>query len=422
VGVTDVDHLSACEVNSWWSAFSTARRLPELVALLGRAGTLATPNFQLSRLSRGGLHGLKIAGLSILATLVAHAHTPETSYCKIAIGTEEVAFTFTFDFATLTRMARIDADANARITPAEFATATPAIEAFLRRSVFPELNEREAVFGALTPPVWTGDAHDGIAAGEWAQRLATFTFRNPVLHAPNSVALTFDFFGSLGERHTVLGTFTWNGQENPVIFTRFEPDYFFDTGYRVPALHQFGQYLWLGVTHIWIGYDHVAFLLALLFVQRFRELVKIITAFSVAHTLTLALAALGVVSLPTRWVECAIAASIVYVAAENLWRDPDKLHRWRLTFAFGLVHGFGFATVLRELGLPAEGLVRSLLAFNLGVELGQLAIAALGWPVLLWVNRQTWSRRARVMMSCVLLAFGAVWLIERMFALSFMPF
>ena len=348
------------------------------------------------------------------------AHTPDTSYCKIAIGAEEVAFTFTFDFATLGRMTRIDANADQRITPQEFAAATADIESFIRRSVFVELNEREAAFGALEPPVWAADPA-GISAAEWPQRLATLRFRNAVLHAPDSVAVTFGFFGSLGERHTVLGTFTWNRQENPVIFTRFEPDYFFDTGYRVPALHQFGQYLWLGVSHIFLGYDHVAFLLALLFVTRLRELVKIITAFTVAHTLTLVLAALGVMSLPSRWVESAIAASIVYVAAENLWRDPDQLHRWRLTFAFGLVHGFGFATVLRELGLPAEGLVRSLLAFNLGVELGQLAIAAVCWPLILWMSRQPWSRRARVIVSCVLLAFGAAWLIERVCGLGFMP-
>lgn len=359
--------------------------------------------------------------LACVATASLRAHTPDTSYCKVSIGAEEVAFTFTFDFATLTRMTALDRNRDQRITEAELRTALPAIETFLRRSVFLELNEREAAFGALTPPVWVGDP-GGVASAEWPQRLVTLVFRNPVLHAPDAVALTFDFFGSIGERHTVLGSFVWNGQENPVIFTRFEPDYLFDTGYRVPALDQFGQYLWLGVTHIFLGYDHVAFLLALLFVRRFRDLVKIITAFSVAHTLTLGAAALGVVALPSRWVETAIAASIVYVAAENLWRGADAPHRWRITFAFGLVHGFGFASVLRELGLPSEGLVRSLLAFNLGVELGQLAIATVCWPVLWWIGRRSWSGRVRVAVSCVLLAFGAAWFIDRVFALQLMPF
>lgn len=360
--------------------------------------------------------------LSLVGLLAAaRAHTPDTSYCKIAIGPAEVSFTFTFDLTTLARMAPIDANRDEQITRAELQAAAPAIEGFLRRSVFIELNEREATFGAASLPAWDAVRGDAIAAADYGQQLATLVFRNEVLHAPDAVALTFDFFGTLGERHTVLGTFVWNGNENPVIFTRFEPDYLFDTGYRVPASDQFRQYLWLGMTHIFLGYDHIAFLLALLFVKKFRDLVKIVTAFSVAHTLTLVLAALGVVALPARIVETAIAASIVYVAAENIWRGADNTHRWRLTFVFGLVHGFGFATVLRELGLPSEGLVRSLLAFNLGVELGQLAIAAACWPLILWANQRPWATRLRVMTSSVLLAFGAAWLLDRAFALNFMP-
>jgi hypothetical protein len=359
---------------------------------------------------------------AFMAALSARAHSPDTSYCRIAIGRDEVAFTFTFDLVTLARITRLDANRDDRVSPAELTAALPAIDGFLRGSVFLELNEREATFGSLLPPAWPADAGDAIPVADYGQRLVSLTFRNPVLHAPDAVALTFDFFGTLGERHTVLGNFVWNGQENAVNFTRFEPDYLFDTGYQVPAWEQFAQYLWLGVAHILHGYDHVAFLLALLFVRRFTDLLKVITAFSVAHTLTLALAALGIVALPSRLVESIIAASIVYVAAENLWRVAETSHRWRITFAFGLVHGFGFAAVLRELGLPAEGLVRSLLAFNLGVELGQIAIAAVCWPLLVWVSRRPWSARVRVAVSVVLLAFGTAWLIDRAFALRLMPF
>ncbi|MSU50182.1 MAG: HupE/UreJ family protein [Opitutus sp.] len=364
---------------------------------------------------------LRLVSLFFSILSATAAHTADTSYCKVAIGRTEVAFAFTFDLATLARMAPLDANHDGRVTPAELRAAAPAIESFLRRGVFVELNERDATFGPMTAPSWPADAGDAVVAADYGQRLATLTFRNSVLHAPDAVALTFAFFGTVGERHSVLGTFFWDGHENPVIFTRFEPDYLFDTGYRVPAWDQFKQYLWLGVSHIFLGYDHIAFLLALLFVRRFVDLLKIITAFSVAHTLTLALAALGVVALPPRLVESAIAVSIVYVAAENIWRKIDASHRWRITFAFGLVHGFGFAAVLRELGLPAEGLVRSLLAFNLGVELGQLAIATVCWPILLWIGRQSWAGRARTAISWVLLAFGAAWFLDRAFALHLMP-
>jgi hydrogenase/urease accessory protein HupE len=354
-----------------------------------------------------------------VAALTARAHTPGTSYCRIAIGHEEVAFRFTFDVATLARMAPVDANRDGRLTQPELLAAMPAIEAFLRGSVFLELNEREADFGALSAPSWA--AGEAIPATDWDQRLISFTFTNPVLHAPDAVALTFDFFGTLGERHTVLGNFTWGGQENPVVFTRFEPDYLFATGHRVPALYQFRQYLVLGIAHILRGYDHIAFLIALLFVRRFVDLVKIITAFTLAHSITLALAALGLVSLPSRLVESGIAASIVYVAAENLWRNADPARRWVVALGFGLVHGFGFATILRELGLPNDGLVRCLLAFNLGVELAQLAIAAGCWPVILWMGRKPWAAKARVLVSSLLLVFGAAWLLDRVFAMGWLP-
>ena len=361
-------------------------------------------------------------GLWLLASGTLGAHTPETSYCRIAIDRSEVACTFSFDLATVARATPLALDARGCLTPAALAQAAPAFADFLRRTVFLELNEREAVFGPLDPPRWPTDAGDGIPAADFSQRLVTVTFRNEVLHAPEDVGITFDFFGTVGQRHTVLGKFVWDGEDNEVIFTRFEPDYLFDTGYKVPAWDQFVAYLRLGIGHIFLGYDHIAFLLALLFVRRFVDLLKIITAFSVAHTLTLALAALQVVTLAPRFVESAIAASIVYVATENLWRKNENMHRWRLTFAFGLVHGFGFAAVLRELGLPSNGLVRSLLAFNLGVEVGQIAIAAVCWPALRWVAGRPWASALRTGMSWVLLAFGALWLVDRVSALRFMPF
>lgn len=392
-----------------------------------RASVLKTPILERT----GGGVGKTDAVLKLFAALLflacaalARAHAPDTSYCKIAIARDAVEISFSFDLATLRRMTPIDTNHDGRITQQELNTAAPEIEKFIRANVYLELNDREAAFGPMTPPPWPPDVRNAIAQADWGQRLISFTFRNAALDAPDAVAITFDFFDVLGERHTVLGNFVWDGRENPVIFTRFEPDYYFDTGYRVPAWDQFRDYLWLGIEHIFHGYDHIAFLLALFFVRRFASLLKIITAFTVAHTLTLGLAALNIVSLPPRLVESAIAVSIIYVAAENLWRKGDPKvgeHRWRITFAFGLVHGFGFAAVLRELGLPSEGLVRSLLAFNLGVELGQLAIAAVCWPILLWVARQTWAARVRIGVSTFLLLFGVAWFIERAFALKFLP-
>ena len=178
----------------------------------------------------------------------------------------------------------------------------------------------------------------------------------------------------------------------------------------------------LGVEHIFLGYDHVMFLLALIVVGgRLLTLVKVVTAFTVAHSITLCLAALEIVSLPSQWIEAGIALSIVYVAVENFWLKRMD-YRWIITFAFGLVHGFGFANVLRELGLPTKGLVASLFAFNAGVEIGQVAIVALVFPLIAWLSRQSYQRTVVFVVSAFIGLFGLGWFIERVLGLEYMPF
>lgn len=351
----------------------------------------------------------------------ALAHNPDTSYSRITITAHEVECKFTYDLNTLQRMTPLDADGDGKISRAELAAATPAIQQFIRQHIYLDLNQREADFAKADPPTWPDNAGDAIEEKEFGQRLLSFTFRNPVLSLPEDVTITFDFFEQLGGVHTVLGAFACNGREDEVIFTRFEPDYLYDTGFVTPVGDQIAQYFKLGVKHIFLGYDHIAFLLALMFVKRFVDLVKIITAFTVAHTITLALAVLQIVKLPPQLVEIGIAITIMYVAAENLWTKNTQ-HRWMITFGFGLVHGFGFANVLRELGLPSSGLARSLVSFNLGVEAGQIAIVGVLWPLLWWINRQPWAGRVRAGTSGVIFLFGAAWFVERVFGLKFLPF
>ena len=199
-------------------------------------------------------------------------------------------------------------------------------------------------------------------------------------------------------------------------------------------LAQFGRYLVEGVWHIWIGFDHILFLLSLLlpavlvhefrrwtgvssFRVAFAEVLWVVTAFTVAHSITLSLAALQVVELPSRLVESAIAASVVLAAANNLWPVVER-RRWLVAFGFGLIHGFGFASVLAELGLPKEALVLSLLGFNLGVELGQLAIVGAFLPVA-YLLRNTPLYRWGVFAggSALTLGVALVWLAERVFDL-----
>ena len=182
----------------------------------------------------------------------------------------------------------------------------------------------------------------------------------------------------------------------------------------------FGRFVKSGIEDIFLGYDHIAFLLAvILWGQRLWPLVKVVTAFTVAHSLTLSLAVLDIMRLPSSTVEPLIAATIVYVAAENFFvRDIGK--RWRATFALGLVHGFGFAGALREFGLPSDAIAPALAAFNIGVEIGQVVIVALMFPLLLWSDRigggaACKERHPALVFTCsaVILALGLYWLIER---------
>jgi hydrogenase/urease accessory protein HupE len=198
-------------------------------------------------------------------------------------------------------------------------------------------------------------------------------------------------------------------------FTNTVPDSDPKAGAVPPSAIDFVK---LGVKHIWEGYDHLLFLCGLLIVCRtFRSSVGIITSFTLAHSLTLALATLSVVNLPSRLAEPMIAVSILFVGVENLvYRGAEPKGRWVLTFGFGLVHGFGFASVLRDLGIGADGrgVGMPLLTFNLGVELGQVVVAAISLP-LLWRLRKTqiFFQRAVPVVSMVVALAGLFWLLKR---------
>lgn len=185
----------------------------------------------------------------------------------------------------------------------------------------------------------------------------------------------------------------------------------------------------LGVEHIWIGIDHILFLVALIlpsvlrreggrwrpaesFSRALIKIVTIVSCFTIAHTITLSLAALGVVDLPSRLVESVIALSITIAALHNLWPSP-KVNEAAIAFVFGLFHGFGFASVLGSLGLGTDHLVLSLLGFNLGVEIGQVAIIAAVFPLLFFARRLRVYNLALRLGSVGLMAIGLLWVAER---------
>ena len=189
-----------------------------------------------------------------------------------------------------------------------------------------------------------------------------------------------------------------------------------ETRVRLGASHGTATFVRLGVEHILSGWDHLLFLLGLLLPGGgLLALLKIVTAFTIAHSVTLSLAVLDVVVVPDRAVEAVIALSIAAVAAENIFLRPSVTRRWMVSFAFGLVHGVGFSSALREIGLPSDGLVLALFGFNAGVELGQALVVAVALPALLLLRRQGWERRMIRVSSMAILLVGLLLFVERAF-------
>lgn len=170
----------------------------------------------------------------------------------------------------------------------------------------------------------------------------------------------------------------------------------------------------LGVEHIFTGYDHLAFLLGLLVATAtLGSLIKIITSFTIAHSITLALATFNVVILPSRLTESLIALSIGYVAAENLF-NFRAMKRYYITFIFGLVHGFGFSNVLREMDLPRSSLALSLFSFNAGVEIGQITFVMLIFPLVQDLTSSGW-KRLKPAVSIGIACLAVYWFVQRAF-------
>ena len=248
------------------------------------------------------------------------------------------------------------------------------------------------------------------------------------------LAVNYTLFFDLDPLHRGLLRVDYQGATHTAILSPTRSQQTIELAQVKPGV-VFLQYLHEGLWHIWTGYDHILFLLSLLLPAvlyrqaglwqprpRFRpalmEVVKIVTAFTVAHSITLSLATLGVISLPSRWIESAIAASVLLAALNNLYPLISK-KRWLVAFGFGLIHGLGFANVLKDLGLPQNMLLLTLLAFNLGVELGQLTIVSGFLPAAFWLRRTRWYRTVIFTLGSVLIALLAfIWLLERSLNLS----
>jgi hypothetical protein len=381
----------------------------------------------MSRAARWIWHCLVLA-LALLAG-AAQAHKPSDSYLTLTLQDGRLSGQWDIALRDLDLAVGLDADGDGRITWGELRAQHQVIAAYAAARLQVQADGQPCTLAVGPQQV---DEHTDGAYSVLPLQLAC-----PVA-APKGLSLRYTLLADLDPQHRGLLNLTVDGASRAAVLGPQAPLQSFTLA-SISRWQAFAAYVQEGVWHIWIGFDHILFLLSLLlpavglwvgrrwqpvdrFGQAVVEVLKVVTAFTLAHSITLTLAVLGLVSLPSRLVESSIAASVVLAALNNVW-PVFHGRRWMVAFAFGLLHGFGFASVLKDLGLPQGALAVALTGFNVGVELGQLAIVAAFLPLAYALRRSWFYRRAVLVGGSLLIAvLAGVWLAERALDLKLMPF
>ena len=366
--------------------------------------------------------------LALVGLAPAQAHKPSDSYLAITVADDKLSGQWDIALRDLDFAIGLDADGNGDITWGEVRAKHSEIAAYALARL--AVRGDGAACSVEAGAQLIDDHTDG------AYTVLPLTLRCP--KAPAQLAIDYTLFADLDPQHRGLLKLQALGTTRTAVLGPQAPTQSFELK-AVSRWAQFIDYAREGVWHIWIGFDHILFLLSLLLpavliwrsarwqpVETFRDafvgVLKVVTAFTVAHSITLSLATLGWVSLPSRWVESSIAASVVLAALNNVW-PVFHGRRWVVAFAFGLIHGFGFASVLADLGLPREALALALVGFNLGVEAGQLAIVAVFLPLAFALRRTGFYQRAVMVGGSLLIAaLAGIWLVERVFDVKLLGF
>ena len=371
--------------------------------------------------------------IALLLASMAWAHKPSDSYLTLRAEAGKGDLTARWDIALrdLDYVLQLDRDSNGELTWGEVRQRTEDITRFATRNLQLHTGDK-ACRWETAAPLQLDHHSDGTYA------VLSLVARCPSLDA--GLKLRYSLFFDVDPSHRGLVQWVAPGgvAAQALVFGT-------ESAEQTLALQSTGawptlrQYLVDGVWHIWIGYDHILFLLSLLLpavlVRRrgkwegapglggaVREVLKVVTAFTLAHSITLTLAALQIISLPSRLVESAIALSVIFAALNNL-RGTIESKRWVMAFAFGLIHGFGFASVLADLGLPQNALVLALVGFNGGVEVGQLAIVAVFLPVAFLLRKTLFYQRGVLQAgSLIVAAIATWWFIQRAFDIQGGPF
>jgi hypothetical protein len=362
---------------------------------------------------------LPALALLLGAVLPARAHKASDSFVAITVDGAAISVRWDIALRDLDAAIGLDTDGDGALTWGEVRTQEAALAAH-----------------ALSRLTITGDgqpcplaARPGLAIADHSDgAYAVLTLAGRCPQSPARLALDYALLFDLDAQHRGLLKLGFDGRIDTGVFAPDRRRLDFESGR--PA-RVFGTYFGEGIWHVWKGADHMLFLAGLFLpavlrrrtgggwtpsaslAASLRETAALVTAFTLAHALTLALAATGTVSLPSRPIESLVAASVLFAGLNNLLPLVQR-RLWLLAAGFGLIHGAAIAGALLELGLPAQGRVTALLAFNLGVELAQLALVAVVVPICFRFRRAAAFRHAVLVPGSILVALaGLAWLAQR---------
>jgi len=350
------------------------------------------------------------------------AHKPSDSYLALTVESNHVHGQWDIALRDLDYAMGLDANDDGNITWAELRDRKEAVYSYALNRLEIAVNQQNC---PLKPTDILVDEHsDG--------HYAVLNFQAACLAEAQQLSIAYRLFFDLDPQHRGLLRLIRNERTDTTIFSPDRKQVEFVLSSVRKPWQELLNFAYEGVWHIWIGFDHILFLLSLLlpaalvredsswrpkqsFSRAFWDVLAVVTAFTLAHSITLSLAALGYISLPTRWVESAIAASVAIAALNNIY--PVFVHRrtW-FAFSFGLIHGMGIASVLLDMGLPDAQRVLSLLGFNLGVEAGQLAIVSVALPLIaLFSQYRYYPALVMKLGSACIVTIALFWLAERSF-------
>ena len=371
-----------------------------------------------------------VALIVLLLIAPAYAHKPSDSYLTLDVDGDRINGQWDIALRDLDFALGLDANQDGAITWGEVRAKHADIAAYALSRLALGLQN------APCPATVAGHLIDNHSDG--AYEVLRFTAQCAA--APKALAVEYRLFAEIDPLHRGLLKLQAQGATRAAILGSDAPMQRFTLG-APSKWEQFLDYGKEGVRHIWTGFDHILFLLSLLLpavLVRWTvpgetwepapslraavvDVLEVVSAFTLAHSITLSLAALSIVSLPSRLVESSIAASVMLAALNNV-RPVVYRGRWLIAFFFGLIHGFGFASVLADLGLPRESLLLALVAFNVGVEVGQLAIVALFLPIAYRLRATRFYRRGVLVAgSAGIVLIAGTWLVERAFNLRLLP-